>query len=252
VPIDPTEPAHHDGTPSRRAFLSRTAAGGALAATVVGIGAGSGIARLGATAAGAQESPVTPVTVMHEFAAVASRLELSAAQAYQAALDNDTVSQQWRATLGQFRRNHQQVATLLDGLRHPDDPPLVADPAVTQQFSPPRGTSETDALGLLAELEERLSATHLGAIETFDVSAHAKIVTQVLAVESQHAVVLGRAAGTPIAELTPATGPTDNPLTVGQAPAVATVETGEGGDEEGDGDTEDGATTTTEPDDAGN
>src|SRR5690606_36377039 len=118
-------------------------------------------------------------------------------------LSGDTVRDEWVTVMRRFQRNHQEVAATLAELLHADAPAPVADPATAERFTPPAGADEIAIFTLLASLEEALAATHLGAIGTFDDAAIAKTVAQVLAVEQQHAVALGRAAGTPLDALTP-------------------------------------------------
>jgi hypothetical protein len=226
VPIDPTEPATPTGT-DRRAFLTRSAAGGALVATA----AATGLAGLGIGTAGAQEASAPP-TVEEEYAAKAAALELAAAVAYEAALSGSSVSGELADTLRRFQTNHQTVASTLAEEVHPDAPAPVADPGVTAQFSPAEGADEGAVLSQLAAMEDALSATHLGAIPDFKNTSFAKVLAQALAIEAQQAVYLGRAAGTAIEELTPATATTDGALEAGQAPAGPSTP----GDDESDAD----------------
>ncbi len=221
MPIDHTEPAAVTGS-SRRAFLARTAAGGAVAASVGAIGLGGGI--LPASAQEGEEAP-TPVMATTlataDFAAFAAPLELAAAQAYLSAVTNGRteLSDEWLDTLTQFLRHHQEVGTLLVSLVDSEAAVPTADAGVTAQFSPPLGSDQTAILTRLAELEEALAATHLAVIGDLEDTVIAKTVIQVSAVEQQHAVALGRAAGTPLDVLTPATGSTEGGLTPGGTPA---------------------------------
>lgn len=236
MPIEPTEPATHTGT-DRRAFLTRSAAGGALVATA----AATGLTALGANAASAQESPAP--TVEQEFAAKAAPLELAASVAYSVALTGDAVVGDLSRTLRQFQRNHQEAAALLTSRIHPDAPPPLADQALAAQYSPGPGSDEAAVASLLAALEEGLAATHLASISTFEDTSFAKTVSQVLATEEQQAVVLGRAGGASIESLTPATASTDGTLEAGQpAPAAGDTE-GEGDDAEGSGSEDSGNAT---------
>jgi hypothetical protein len=61
-----------------------------------------------------------------------------------------------------------------------------------------------------------LAATHLSALSSFDDASFAKTVAQVLSVEQQQAVALGRAGGAPVDTLTPAVASTDGALEAGQ------------------------------------
>ncbi len=238
MPIDQTEPDLTTGT-SRRAFLARSAAGGALVATVATSGLAGGLGGLGGLLpAGAQSDGV----VLADYAASAASLELAAALAYGAALQSESVTGEWVENLRQFQRNHQDAAEILEGLitePDPDAAPIVADPAVSERFSPPAGADETAIFSQLAELEEAMAATHLQMVGRLDDAIVAKMLGQVLAVQEQQAVALGRASGASIEELTPATATTDGALEAGQAPtgaAPADVETDETDAEDADTD----------------
>lgn len=225
MPIDPTEPA---AATSRRAFLARTAAGGAVAASAGAVGLGGGLAVLPALGQTADETVQTPAAISAtiltspDFAAFAAPLELAATQAYLAAITNGRteLSDDWLDTLTQFLRHHQEVATLLASLGDPDAATPAADPAVTARFSPPLGADQTAILARLAELEEGLAATHLAVIGELEDTVTAKTVIQVSATEQQHAVALARAAGTSIDVLTPAVATTEGGLVPGETPAT--------------------------------
>lgn len=241
MPIDHTEPAAVTGS-SRRAFLARTAAGGAVAASVGAIGLG-GV--LPASAQEGQEAP-TPIAATTlatgDFAAFAAPLELAAVQAYLSAVTNGRTElrEEWLDTLTQFLRHHQEVGTLLVSLVDSEAAVPAADPGIIAQFSPPLGSDQTAILTRLAELEEGLAATHLAVIGELEDTVIAKTVIQVSAVEQQQAVALGRAAGTALDGLTPATGSTEGGLTPGGTPATPFGGTGAeiepaAGEDAGDG-----------------
>jgi len=253
VPIEPTEPATTSGT-DRRAFLTRSAAGGALVATA----ATTGFAGLGLVAAGAQEGTAdTRRSINQQYVLGAIPLELAAVVAYDAALSGDALSGDLATTLRRFQRNHQDVAADLTGRAHADDDIPTADPAVAAQFSPPAGADEAAVLTTLASLEEALSATHLGAIATFEDTSFAKVLSQFLTVEAQQAVALGRAAEQPLDALTPAIASTDGGLEASQLEAGQTVPspaalTDDESDEESEDDAETEADAETDSDDDAN
>lgn len=222
MPIDNSEPAVSSGS-SRRAFLARTAAGGAVAASVGVIGLNGGLGAPSALAqAPGEMTPISATLTMAEHAAATAPLELAATQAYLAALDNgsDVLSPQSISLLNQFLRNHQQAATLLQSYLEGDAATPTADPGVTAQFSPRLGSDEPAILSTLAALEEGLAATHLAVIIDMSIKVQAKVAIQLSAVEQQQAVVLARAAGTPLAEITPPTASTDGVLVAGGAPVT--------------------------------
>src|SRR5690606_26227769 len=103
-------------------------------------------------------------------------LELAASVAYSAALAGEAVGPELVATLRQFQRNHQDGAEALLA-RIPLDEEPGADPGVIAQFSPADGADEAAILTQLASLEEALAATYLDAIDTFDDSSFAKLVS---------------------------------------------------------------------------
>lgn len=206
---------------TRRAFLARTAAGGAVVATGTVVGP---LGRL--LPAGAQESDKAAGALTGEaFAAFAAPLELGAVQAYQAALENDALSPEWQDNARTFQGHHQAVATTLTSLLPTDadklaellggasapaaDPEILSGTAATVA----KATAEEPILTALASLEETLAATHLAALAGLDDPSLARTVSQVLAVESQQAVALGRAAGAELTSLTPAEASTDGART---------------------------------------
>lgn len=199
---------------TRRAFLARSAAGGALVAAVAATGAAGGLG--GVLPVGAQAGGSAGELDNDGFATLTTPLEMAAVQAYQAATEGPALDDTWKATARTFQAHHQEVATLLATLIEAKVPPVappVPDAAVAARFTAPAGADQTAVLTLLASLEEALAATHLAAIGSLADSSTAKTVAQVLAIESQQAVALGRAAGATIESLTPAKAPTTGTLT---------------------------------------
>ncbi len=239
MPIDNSEPAVSSGA-SRRALLARTAAGGAVAASVGVIGLNGGLGIPAALAQAPDEASTSESLTMAEHAAATLSLELAAVQAYLAALENGTEELSPRSTelLNQFLRNHQGAATLLQSYLDGDAAVPTADPGVTAQFSPRLGADEPAILSTLAALEEGLAATHLAVIVDLSIKVQAKVAIQLSAVEQQQAVLLARAAGTPLADITPATAPTEGVLVAGGTPVTPF--------EAPEGETEESTTTTTE------
>ena len=231
MPIDNTDEALTHS--SRRAFLARAAAGGAVAASVGAVGLSGGLGALPALAQEGGDEPITPISATalatSDYATLMAPLELAASQAYLAAITNGRteLSEEWAGTLAQFLRHHKEVAVTLVNMIEDAETAPTADPGVTAQFSPPMGSDEAAILARLAELEEGLAATHLVTIVDLEDTTTAKTVIQISAVEQQQAVALGRAAGVAIADLTPPTASTDGTITAGGTPATPFGETAE-------------------------
>lgn len=220
MPIELTDEVN---ATTRRAFLTRGAAGSALLAAVAATGIAGG---LGTGLAGAQAGGGAGELDNGSFASLATPLELAAVQAYQAALDGTALDASWQKTAQTFQSHHLSVATLLAGLIPATTPPSPApepDAAVVAQFSPPSGADQAAILTTLAGLEEALAATHLSVIASLEDTSLAKTVSQVLAVESQQAVALGRAGGATVESLTPAVATTEGSLAdAGSSPGAPT------------------------------
>ncbi len=209
MPIDPsTDPAAHD----RRTFLTRSAVGGALlSAVALGAPAGSLL-----TAASAQ-APVQgndwaintedKETLGDEiFAEKAIPLELAAVQAYLAAVQTQKLSDRYVDWAQTFSSHHQQVADALTPLLSEEAEAPVPDAALTKAWGDAiAGAADEKAiLGLLADAENGLVATHLSAIPLLRDKVTAKTVAQVLCTEAQQGALLATESGVSVTEATPA------------------------------------------------
>ncbi len=211
--IDPTEATAAATT--RRSFLARAALGGALVSVAT---AGPLRAMLGV--AGAQEATAAELEAPEEldgatFAALAVPLELATVLAYQAALENDVLDATTTADARRFQAHHQTVVDALTPLLGEEAPAPRPDETVMASTADAieGNADQTAILTALAELEEVLAATHLYAVGGLTDTTLARTVGQVLAVESQQAVVWGRVIGTDLAELTPAEAGTEGART---------------------------------------
>lgn len=235
----PTDPSTAPATATtRRAFLARTAVGGALATAVL-----AGPLRDLLPTAGAQGA--ADVLDDATFGTLTAPVELAAVQAYQAALDADVVDATWSGHLATFQAHHRTVAGALEGLRGSSAPtPSVPDPALVDTYTGQIEAAADQAalLGVLSGLEDAISATHLAALSSIPDPVTAKTVAQVLAIEAQTAAFLGTGAGLDLAELTPAESSTEAALDL-EAAATTTTTTTAAADDSGD------ATTTTEASD---
>lgn len=221
--IDPTE-AQAAAT-TRRSFLARAALGGALVSVAT---AGPLRSMLGV--AGAQEAELESSDTLDNetFAALAVPLELATVLAYQAALDGDVLDLTATTTARQFQVHHQTVVDALTPLLSEDagtPRPDVSVLAATVQAIE-GNPDQTAILTALYELEDVLAATHLYALGGLEDASLAKTVAQVMAVESQQAVAMGRLAGIDLVTLTPAEASTAGARTgFEEAAAAATTTT---------------------------
>ena len=226
MPID--KPEATAATTTRRTFLARAAVGGAL----VGAGAAVGPLGLFAPAAGAQAAPDAtldgaPPLDNVTFAAFATPLEMAAVQAYQSALDSEQLNSRWRRMTLQFQTQHQTAATALtDQLADDAGTPEPNDLVLSEARAAIDAASDQEAVLIaLSDLEETTAATHLYALSGLEDTSLAKLVAQVLAVESQQCVVLGRAGGLDVESLTPASVSTQAARTNLSEGAVTTATT---------------------------
>lgn len=224
--IDPTE-AQAAAT-TRRSFLARAALGGALVSVAT---AGPLRSLLGV--AGAQEAELEASDTLDNetFAALAVPVELATVLAYQAALDGDVLDETATTNARQFQTHHQTVVDALTpllsedaGAPRPDETVLSSTVATIEG-----NADQTAILTALAELEEVLAATHLYALGGLTDASLAKTVAQVMAVESQQAVAMGRAAEIDLVTLTPAEAGTTGARTdfgeAAEAPSSTTTTT---------------------------
>ncbi len=190
---------------TRRTFLTRAALAGAL----VTVGTVGPLTRL-LPVAGAQDAAGSaPKLDDATFAAFALPLEMAAVQAYQAALDGGTLGDEGPIALN-FQSHHQSVVEVLTSLLADAATTSAPDATITASTvaSLKTATAKAEVLTILSELEDVLAATHLYALGGLVEPSTAKVVAQVLAVESQHAVYLGRAGGGDVATLTPSAADT--------------------------------------------
>lgn len=199
--IDPMEAMAAATT--RRSFLARAALGGALV-SVATVGPLRGM--LGV--AGAQEAELEASDALgnETFAALAVPLELAAVLAYQAALEGEVLDETTTTNARMFQAHHQTVVDALTPLLSEDDgAPRPDETVMSSSVQEITGNPDQNAiLTALTELEEVLAATHLYALGGLIDKSLAKTVAQVLAVESQQAVAMGRAADLDLVGLTPA------------------------------------------------
>lgn len=227
MPTDPsTAPAN---ATTRRSFLLLSAAGGAIVSAVA--------LPLAAWSPSAGAAPAQVATGMDDvtFAGFTAPLELAATLAYQAAIDTELLDTDWTTGALEFQRHHQDVVVALTALLPTTAPPPVA----AEAFSKPIATKVSAAvdqkaiLGLLGDMEDVLSATHLMAIESIDDPVTASVAAQVLAAGAQRATALLLVSGADVKAITPEEANTDGALSPGDVagapPAGEKSGTGSGG-----------------------
>jgi hypothetical protein len=209
VPIDLPEATT---PPTRRTFLTRTVVGGTLAATALATGATAL-----AGPAGAQGKPASKPGTLDDaaYADLAVPLETAAGLAYQAAIDGGKLDEETTQTVTGFQGHHQDVVDALTALLPEGADAPKADTTIAGTITRPlaKAADQDAVLTALADLEDRLAATHLWALGGITDLVTAKLAAQILASESQASVVLGRKAGVAFEKLTPATVSTDGALT---------------------------------------
>ncbi|WP_426572527.1 ferritin-like domain-containing protein [Aquihabitans sp. McL0605] len=196
---------------TRRAFLTRTAVGGALAAGAVALPLSALM-----TSAGAQEGGTLKDLEDFDYVAFAGPLELAAVQAYTTALNLGTLDSEWTAHAQQFQANHQSIADGLVTVGDPNAAAPIADVAFAKTANDAiRAAGDQNGVLLaLSNVEDTLAATHLAAVRLLLEESTAKTATQILTTEGQQAALLAVAAGTPVAEVTPPTSTADAALTI--------------------------------------
>lgn len=211
----PTDPSSAPATTTRRSFLLRSAAGGALATTGV---LGLPVAGL-VPAAGAQASEGLDDGALVSFTAP---LELGAILAYQAGLDSGLLDTTWSANALELQGHHQEIIDTLTTLL----PSTAVAPVAADAFSSPIADSISQAsdqdgvLEALGQMEDVLSATHLLTLESVEDPITAQVVAQVLAAEAQHATALRRGSGADIEAVTPAAAEVAGAVSPGELPGA--------------------------------
>ncbi|CAN5190260.1 hypothetical protein BH18ACT4_BH18ACT4_05350 [soil metagenome] len=195
---------------SRRRFMQRADAGGALLAV--------GSALMPVTRwipkAGAQENDDPAI------AAFAESVELAAVATYSAAAASGKLDPAVTAVGTMFAGHHQEHAGAFAGL---SGGTATGQPnqALLDDFAPMVAEAEDQAalLEIAFTLEVAAAATYLFALGALQDAAAAAATATILPVESQHAVVLGQALGKDVGEYMPsfettdeALDPTDYPL----------------------------------------
>ena len=192
---------------SRRVFLARAAAGGALAgAGLVAAGPLGFVTPAGAQDSGGELSTVGPLSG-EDFAAFAVPLELAAVLGYAKALNAEGLDGPATRVLRQFQGNHLGVTDTLTPMlpTGPNLPDPQPNPTVLSTVSDALDGAKDQAgvFDALSAMEVTLAASHLNALKVIDEPAVGKTVAQVLATESIQASYLGSRGDTSVDELTP-------------------------------------------------
>lgn len=179
---------------SRRTLLARAGQGGALLAL------GGVLWPSAARPAGAQAA-TTPKPDDAEVAAFAESVELAIVEAYRQAVSGGKVrAAAATEALTTFAGHHQQHANALStaagskATRRPNPSILTK---VSDQLR--AASNEKDVLMLAYELENAAASTYLASLGSLESSSALQLAASILPIESQHAVVLGQAAGVAMA-----------------------------------------------------
>lgn len=227
--------------PSRRAFLTKVAVGGA--ALTVGSQLVPATRLLPVSGAqdgtdGADDGPALDDDDLQiQFLA---SVALASSAVYRAAVGPDAATalpEPVVVVLRGFGSHHARQASDLVALL-PEGTEVAANPSiVAEQTAALDGAADTEAvLAQLRTLSEAVAATHFAALGTLTSQFDARLVAATLPVVAQHATVLGSLGGLPAEELLPAEQGDEGLLTVADHPVG-----GGGAEEESPGDT----TTTT-------
>lgn len=215
MPIEkPEAPAANN---TRRKFLARAALGGALVA-----GASPLLSALPAAAQTDGASPAAappgqaPEMPDGPYLVLATQIEQAAVQVYELALaDGSALDDAAKDIVRGFQVHHQSVSERLIALMDEaiGKVALVLDQGVLDLGAGLATADRNTVLTTLQGLEQDIAATHLWAIGGLQDPITAKTAAQILAVENQHAVVLGRLADQPVASLVPAAVTTEGAFT---------------------------------------
>jgi len=175
---------------SRRTLLARAGLGGASLALAGALWPAA------ARPAGAQAA-TTAEPDDAEIAAFAESVELAVVEAYRLAISGGKVrAAAATEALTTFAGHHQQHAaalTTVAGLKATKRPNPSILAKVTDQLR--AASNEKDVLRLAYGLENAAASTYLSSIGSLDSSTALQLAASILPIESQHAVVLGQAAG---------------------------------------------------------
>ena len=222
---------------SRRRFLTRAAAGGAV------LVAGSQLVPGGLLPAAAQdeggldvEDQDAELSPDEELVAHLASLCLGAARAFGLAVDPETspLSEPVAEVVRQLGAFHTGQAAALNELL----PVAVENTNTTLDRELARrlagaATDQDATLGILVELEEQLAATEYVMLGAIDDQNDARTIAQILPVTGQEVVVLGTLAGQPFGELVPAEQTAGGSLSLADYPTD--TEPGTGNEVSGEG-----------------
>ena len=198
-------------TTSRRAFLTRAAAGGALVTAASALP----LDRL-VQAAGAAST--TPDLDDPTYAAIATPYEMAAVQAYQAAISSGAFTGQDAQTMSGLLSNHQTVVDTLTAYLPTTAAAPLPDPGLQKTVTKTitKSSPAKTTLATLMDLESTLAATHLAGLGQLTEFSLARTLAQVLSVENEQSALLARMLDKTIESQTPTSVDTTAALSLTQ------------------------------------
>ena len=212
---------------SRRGFLTRVAAGGAVLAAGTQVLPVTRLVPLAGAQDGGGDTTGVELDADQQLVAHLAGITLAAAQGYSRATkpDESSLSEPVAEVVRVLGAQTSQQAVALNSLL-PAEVDVPNSTLVAELDASLAGaTDEAAVLDVLRQLEEDLAATHYDALGALEDQNDARAVAAVLPVCGQMAVVLGSLGGVPVEELVPDTQTGEGALAVTAYPTDDTTGT---------------------------